>query len=312
MLALFLAPVYLILCWYIWKRWTHWLKHCHLLFDKPLVKGIIGVVYLFVITSLLTSMLFPQNFFHKFLKVISNYWLGILLYILLILFIVDFLRIVLKKISFSRKEFLFSRKGCVFVGTLCLCILVLISGIGVYNASVIKTTDYEVNVNKTVENRKDLRIVLVADMHLGYNIGNLHMKQMVEKINKEKPDLVVVAGDIFDNEYAAVYQPEEIAKTLRNIKSTYGVYACYGNHDVEEKILAGFTFDDDKHKESSKEMDDFLKKAGIKLLKDEGVLIDNSFYVYGRPDAYKRGNTKSKENHRWKLQKTWIGKSRLS
>ena len=114
MLALFLAPVYLILCWYIWKRWTHWLKHCHLLFDKPLVKGIIGVVYLFVITSLLTSMLFPQNLFHKFLKVISNYWLGILLYILLILFIVDFLRIVLKKISFSRKEFLFSRKGCVF------------------------------------------------------------------------------------------------------------------------------------------------------------------------------------------------------
>ena len=45
----------------------------------------------------------------------------------------------------------------------------------------------------------------------------------------------MVAGDIFDNEYAAVYQPEEIAKTLRNIKSTYGVYACYGNHDVEEK-----------------------------------------------------------------------------
>ena len=303
MLALFLAPVYLILCWYIWKRWTHWLKHCHLLFDKPQVKGIIGVVYLFVITSLLTSMLFPQNLFHKFLKVISNYWLGILLYILLILFIVDFLRIVLKKISFSRKEFLFSRKGCVFVGTLCLCILVLISGIGVYNASVIKTTDYEVNVNKTVENRKDLRIVLVADMHLGYNIGNLHMKQMVEKINKEKPDLVVVAGDIFDNEYAAVYQPEEIAKTLRNIKSTYGVYACYGNHDVEEKILAGFTFDDDKHKESSKEMDDFLKKAGIKLLKDEGVLIDNSFYVYGRPDAYKRGNTKKQRKSPMEITK---------
>ena len=36
-------------------------------------------------------------------------------------------------------------------------------------------------------------------------------------------------------------------------------------------------------------MDDFLEDAGIHLLRDEGVLIDNAFYLYGRPDALRSG-----------------------
>ena len=50
----------------------------------------------------------------------------------------------------------------------------------------------------------------------------------------------------FDNEYDAIRNPEKLEKTLRGIKSTYGVYACWGNHDLNEEILAGFTF---KHKD---------------------------------------------------------------
>ena len=50
---------------------------------------------------------------------------------------------------------------------------------------------------------------------------------------------MVIAGDIFDNNYDALKNPDKIACTLRGIKSNYGVYACYGNHDIQEKILAG-------------------------------------------------------------------------
>ena len=76
------------------------------------------------------------------------------------------------------------------------------------------------------------------------------MSQMVRKINAQDPDLVVIAGDIFDNNYDALKNPDKIARTLRGIKSNYGVYACYGNHDIQEKILAGFTFSHDKKKMS--------------------------------------------------------------
>ena len=67
------------------------------------------------------------------------------------------------------------------------------------------------------------------------------------------------------------------------------MYACYGNHDIQEKILAGFTFGSKEKKESTPEMDEFLEKAGITLLRDEYVLIDDSFYLYGRSDYERPG-----------------------
>ena len=145
-------------------------------------------------------------------------------------------------------------------------------------------------VNKKVEKIKKLRIALVADLHMGYNIGTPHLKQMVEKINKENPDLVVIAGDIFDNEYEALDDPKQIIKVLKQLKSKYGIYAVYGNHDIKEKILAGFTFDQKgEKKESDIRMDELLENANITLLRDEEVLIENSFYIYGRPDYRKPG-----------------------
>ena len=164
-----------------------------------------------------------------------------------------------------------------------------LSAWGAYNARIIQVTPYEITVNKDGGRLENLNVVLAADLHLGYNIGTAHMMQMVDKINEQNADIVVFAGDIFDNEYEALDDPEELIAVLQKIQSKYGVYACYGNHDVEEKILAGFTFGGNKKKESSIQMDEFLERAGIHLLQDEAVLIDDSFYLYGRPDAQRPG-----------------------
>ena len=43
-------------------------------------------------------------------------------------------------------------------------------------------------------------------------------------------------------------------------------------------------------KAAEKEMNEVLDKAGITLLLDDHVLIDDAFYVYGRPDYSKPGN----------------------
>ena len=110
---------------------------------------------------------------------------------------------------------------------------------GMVHAVHIYTTRYEVPSKKDAH----LKIALVADLHLGYSIGSHQMEEMVEKINAEEPDVVVIAGDIFDNEYDAIYEPDRVADLLAGLKSRYGTYACYGNHDLDEKILAGFTFE---------------------------------------------------------------------
>ena len=66
-------------------------------------------------------------------------------------------------------------------------------------------------MEKETKSIDEMKIVLAADLHMGYNIGCRHMERMVEKINREDPDLVVIAGDIFDNEYEALENPERLA-----------------------------------------------------------------------------------------------------
>ena len=131
-------------------------------------------------------------------------------------------------------------------GAVCLLAILAVSVYGVINARVIRTTPYEVTIDKDGGKLSKLNIVLVADMHLGYNIGCAQMEQMVGKINEKAPDLVVIVGDIFDNDFDALEDAKRLAGILKGIKSRYGVYACYGNHDIQEPILAGFTFSSDK------------------------------------------------------------------
>lgn len=289
MIAVCLSPIYIIVCLYILRGILKWMNSCHHFFKKKWVRLVITLVYAFVALSLLTSFFLPVSGLQRILKLISNYWLGTLMYILLTMATADVIHFILKRVSFPYKEKLFSRAGAVAAGTICLCIIAAFSISGIYEARDIRTTEYKVSVDKDAGNMGSMNVVLIADLHLGYSIGNWHMERMVEKINNMNPDLVVIAGDIFDNEYEALDNPEQIAETLAGIKSRYGVYACYGNHDIQEKILAGFTFSQKEKKVSSPEMDAFMKKADICLLRDEGVLIDDSVYLYGRPDYERPG-----------------------
>ena len=87
------------------------------------------------------------------------------------------------------------------MGTICLCVICAFSVLGIYTARHTVVTQQDITIEKSGGTLDSLHVVLVADLHLGYSIGNDHMKQMVKKINALDPDVVLVAGDIFDNEY---------------------------------------------------------------------------------------------------------------
>jgi predicted MPP superfamily phosphohydrolase len=73
-----------------------------------------------------------------------------------------------------------------------------------------------------------------------------------------------------------VYQNENLNEEFSAIKSSMGVYAVPGNHDSYGGRLG--------------ELREALGAAGVKLLSDEAVLVDNSVYIIGRSD-YGRGGT---------------------
>lgn len=287
MLAIFLAPIYILLNIYV-LRWGYlWIGNCHHLFQSRIFRIILTVIYTLIALTPLTGFLIRKPaFLHRILKITSNYFLGIFMYILMVLFSIDIVRLILKYAVHA--SWIQSRIVFAAVGACCICIVIIISFSGIYHAKHIKVTPYKITVDKSSPDMDSLKIILLADTHFGYNSGAVHAQEIVDKINEQNPDLVCIAGDIFDNEYDAVREPEKISEILRTIRSKYGVYACWGNHDLNEPILAGFTF---KHKkEDSKQLKDprmkrFLQNSNIQLLEDEAVLIDNSFYVVGRKDA---------------------------
>ena len=284
MTAFLLAPFYILVNVYVVRWMIRWMGACSHIFQSAVFRAVFIIFYILIASSLLTGFLINKpEFLHRILKNTGNYFLGTFLYIILVIVVVDLVRLILKYVFHAR--FLEFRSTFVITGFVCMALIILISVYGILHVGTIKVTPYEVTVNKKVKDMDSLKIVLLADTHFGYSINCRHAQKMVEKINAQNPDIVCIAGDIFDNDYDAISDPEGVCNALKSIKSRYGVYACWGNHDLDEPILAGFTFGGKKKDQADPRMEQLLRDANIHLLTDEAELIDEKFYVVGRNDS---------------------------
>lgn len=288
MIFLFLLPFYLGVSSYMMFRFFYWMKHCNHRFNWLRFKVPFAVVYLFMALSPVIAFLLPKSAVAIIIRRISTYWIGIMLYSLLYVVLFDLLRLIAKHTKL-KNTLLFSRGSVISIGSVVVACAVATCLYGIFNARNIKVNEYSVTVNKSCGSDKHLKAVLVADLHMGYAIGVDHITNMVEKINQQDADIVIIAGDIFDNSYDGMDDPEGIKAQLKSIKSKYGVYAVYGNHDIDEKILMGFTFDWGGKQLHSEKMTNFMKECNIKLINDESVLINDEFYLVGRRDTDKPG-----------------------
>ncbi len=284
MLAVFLSPLYVLLNVYIAWRALLWLGTLHSCFRKKSVILIFSIIYGLVSLSPLAAA-FGKGGLQTAGRLLSNHWLGTLLYLLLFMLIFDLGRIIVCLLRHQSIRKIHDFRLYRISGTVVFAAVLILTIYGSVHAYHVKKNTYEVTIEKEAP-IDELTIALVADLHLGTNVGMTHVNQMKAIIEEMQPDLIVYAGDIFDNDYDAIRNPDQICEVLSGLESTYGSYACWGNHDIQEKILAGFTFSSaDSVVTSDPRMDAFLEKAGITLLEDETVLIDDTFYLTGRLDA---------------------------
>lgn len=299
MLALILSPFYVAIIYWVCRRWYKFISALNIK-NKRLdfwLKHFSWSMFLLTIFIGLAFILPEDNFLRRPLFKIGAYWLGISLYLILYVALIDLLRWIYSKVFKDKYNDFYAR-------TICALLIIVLTGVtsiyGIINAKIVRTTEYEITINKDGGNFKEMTIAMFGDPQFGYNIGEYHLKQVVDIINKNDVDIVCVVGDIFDNQYSAIKNPDKLIDLFNQIKSKYGMYAVLGNHDVEEPILCGFTFNDDdiKNKLASKEMLDFIRKSGMVLLYDENVIINNSVNLYGRADQERPnlGNITRKES----------------
>ena len=94
-----------------------------------------------------------------------------------------------------------------------------------------------------------MKFIHTADWHLGKIVHGVHMTddqrhallQFIEIIEEEKPDAVVIAGDLYDRSVPpteAVDLLDEILYTI-NVKMNIPIVAISGNHDSAERLSFG-------------------------------------------------------------------------
>jgi predicted MPP superfamily phosphohydrolase len=204
----------------------------------------------------------------SFMYRVGTSWLIIILYLVIIFFVLDIIRITG---LLPLKQFMFN--SWTGFGTLSLILVALMTA-GTVNYHNKKRVELNIAIDKNRDSDKPLKIVTIADLHLGYGIGTKEFRKWVKLINREEPDLVLIAGDAIDNRVKPLYD-RNFADVFRELKTKHGIYLAPGNHEYISNIAESI---------------DFFTKAGVTVLKDTFALVDN-FYIAGRDD---RSNTKRK------------------
>jgi predicted MPP superfamily phosphohydrolase len=223
---------------------------------------------------------------------IGAWWLGAMVYLTLLFLLTDLLRGLnglfnfseLLKISWSKGE---GKAAVALVYSLTAVILVA----GYFSARIPVARLQAIEIEKPLP--ADLqKVVLVSDIHLGTMISNGRLQRMVELINKQNADLVLLAGDVFDEDLGAVIK-NNMGDLLKRIEARHGVYAILGNHE--------FYGDADTAEK-------YLKDHHITVLRDSAAVLENGVVILGREDiTYENMTGKNRKTISELLQETQPG-----
>lgn len=106
---------------------------------------------------------------------------------------------------------------------------------GYWNATrdpVIRTASVE--VGDWPAGQPPLRILLISDTHVaGPDMPPARLARIVGELNRLKPDLVLIAGDLVSERRGAthIYTPAEVVAPLGGLRAPLGVVVAPGNHD---------------------------------------------------------------------------------
>lgn len=240
-----------------------------------IIFSLIAVAY---IIYMLISSVVPKVV-SNILNIVGSYWMAIMFYLILILPVIDLMKIMNKRVAFISNDVVATDNIQLIVTVLVISFLFVLMVYGTWSGQSAKVTKYDLDINKIEGNIKSLKVIMISDIHLGGIVDNRRLTTMVNRINELNPDLVLIPGDIIDSKLAPFIN-ENMSDNFKRLKSKHGIYACLGNHDAMgdkvDVVVENF------------------ENAGIKVLRDDVISIDNSFYIIGRDDPSLQGSTKVK------------------
>lgn len=218
----------------------------------------------------------------NFFTFVGSFWLALMVYFLMAVIVIDLVRLVIYFLP-SRPDFLANNyediKKYLFIAVTGIVAIVVLAGH--INALNPRVTRLDMKINKKAGSMKTLHIAAASDIHLGTLVGPRRTANLVQMLNDCNADVILLAGDIVDEDLAPVIH-NDLGRSLLKLKAPLGVYAITGNHEYIGGAEAAVKY---------------LGEHGIKMLRDTAIKINESFYLAGRNDRdSKRFSSKERKS----------------
>ncbi len=259
--------VYTALNYYIFIR--GWQALASYAFLRPYyIIVFILVAYGYVFSKMLYKFL-PSLVYDIWLGV-GAIWFAFLVYFILLLLGLDLIRLAEHFINFLPKSFHDNYEQTKKITAIVIIALVgIIVFLGNLNKRDITIKTLNLTLSKGSGKLNELNVVMAADLHLSPIDGERLLSRIIDKMNSLNPDIILLAGDIVDDK-AEILEQRKIGESFKSLNPKYGIYTINGNHEFINEV------------ESSVK---YAEHLGMKVLRDEYVLIDSGFYVIGREDV---------------------------
>ncbi|MDR2806014.1 MAG: metallophosphoesterase [Dysgonamonadaceae bacterium] len=236
------------------------------------VKTAYSMVYFVLYGSFVFAMLgrncLPLGI-QKALYLPGTVWLGAMLYLTLWFLMTDGIYLLYRFIFSTQERTNRRRLRRIQVGAGYILIILILTN-GYYRFTHPVVVEKTIDIHKSGGKYRQLKIVAFSDIHLGVAIDKQRLQNYVQLINRQHPDLILIGGDVVDNNVLPL-NLENMHEELNRLQAPLGVYMCLGNHEYLSGIKPSLAF---------------LQKTQIRLLIDQAVSVDDSFWIIGRDDTH--------------------------
>lgn len=244
--------------------------------SKPSARIVFSIVFIFLTSTILIALhlkdVLPRQIVN-FSKLVGSFWTFFYIGFLFACLFGEILRLLIKKQkTFIRIRNLPGSKLKLWYLISVLIILSAISLTGYHYFNKTRLLQLPLTVNNSLYPNQQTSILLASDMHIGNIVRTKKLKKWISLINSHQPDIVVLAGDQFDGNFDES-KYDLVSQALRKIRAKYAVYAVLGN---QEYYI---------HTEKAVQC---MEDAGIIVLQDSAVTVNNKLIIVGRDDDENR------------------------
>jgi len=145
---------------------------------------------------------------------------------------------------------------------------------------------------------RPVRVAHLSDLHIGFWVRAGSLVRWIEAVQAEKPDLIVMTGDLTDS--ARQHQVLPTLSALKNLEAPLGAWAVWGNHDYRfskyqvkdgpapsrSHNIFGLVDPPKVPMHPPQALEAELNQVGVQVLRNSGLLLREDLFLAGVDDFW--------------------------